>query len=123
VAPPKTVVPAKKPEPGKKGGEILPPPTAPKKEVSLINIKLPPGARLLVDGQPAPPTGQEKDGVKTFRTPELMPGSVHSYTFVAIVTNETGRLMSWEKAVQFRAGESVTVDLSTTATGAGESSR
>jgi uncharacterized protein (TIGR03000 family) len=109
---PTTAPPVKTPEPApKKGSETLPPPVN-KKEVSLINIKVPAGVTLLVDGQPAPPTGAEKDGVKTFRTPALPQGSLQSYTF-AIVTNDRGEAVSRAKVVQFRVGDTVMVDLTT----------
>ncbi|HLW64501.1 MAG TPA: TIGR03000 domain-containing protein [Gemmataceae bacterium] len=116
--PPATGAPKKMPEPApKKGGETLPPPAVPKKEeVSLINIKIPAGATLLVDGQPAPSTGAEKGGVKTFRTPALPPGSVQSYTF-AIVANEKGEPVSRAQVVQFRVGDTITVDLTAPPTG------
>jgi uncharacterized protein (TIGR03000 family) len=95
--------------PPKKGGEALPPPAVPKQETSLINIKVPAGATLLVDGLPAAATGLEKEGVKTFRTPALPPGSIQSYTF-AIVANEKGEMFGVAKVVQFRVGETVAVD-------------
>jgi uncharacterized protein (TIGR03000 family) len=100
----------------KKGGEALPPPIPSKKEVSLFNIKVPAGAMLLVNGLPAPPTGLEKDGVKTFRTPNLPPGSIQSYAF-AIVENENGEMVGLGKIVEFRVGDTVSVDMTTTATG------
>jgi uncharacterized protein (TIGR03000 family) len=102
--------------PPKKGGEALPPPIPPKKETSLFNIKVPAGATLLVNGLPAPPTGLEKDSVKTFRTPNLRPGSIQSYAF-AIVGKENGEMVGFGKIVEFRVGDTVSVDMTTMAAG------
>jgi uncharacterized protein (TIGR03000 family) len=100
--PAKTPGKPKEPELKKKAG-IAP------QSSSLVTIRLPAGANLLVDGQPAPKTDVEKDGVKTFRTPLLAEGAIHSYTFAVEVT-ENDRKVTKSQLVRFRAGDPVAVD-------------
>lgn len=71
-------------------------------EPARLNVKLPPGATLTVDGKAVGRGGE-------FRTPPLVPGREYSYQMQAeLVSN--GRPERQLTKVSFRAGELVTVD-------------
>jgi uncharacterized protein (TIGR03000 family) len=76
---------------------------------SQIEIKMPDGARLFVDGAPAPKPALELDGVRTFQTPELPADMPQSYTF-AIEFEKDGQLVQKTQTIRFHAGEPVKVD-------------
>ena len=73
-----------------------------------ITVKLPPGATLYVNG-----TKNEKAGaVREFATPKLTPGKTYQYTMRA-ETTRNGLPEYQEQKVDFRCGDSLTVDFTT----------
>jgi uncharacterized protein (TIGR03000 family) len=76
---------------------------------SQIEIKVPEGARLYVDGAPAPRPATEFDNTRTFQTPELPADLPQSYTF-AIEFEKDGQIVQKTQTIRFRAGEPVKVD-------------
>jgi uncharacterized protein (TIGR03000 family) len=95
------------------GGTTIPsstePKLAPAGPKTSIEIKTPEGARLYVDGAPAPKPAAEVDGVQTFQAPELTKGSFHTYTFSIEIVKD-GRVEQKSQTVHFKAGDSVKVD-------------
>jgi uncharacterized protein (TIGR03000 family) len=76
---------------------------------SQIEIKMPDGARLFVDGAPAPKPALELEGTHTFQTPELPADVPQSYTF-AIEFEKDGQIVQKTQTIRFRAGDPVKVD-------------
>lgn len=93
---------------------VTPPPVPPlpalapatdRPEPATLTIKLPPGATLTVDGKRLERGGQ-------FRTPPLTPGREYTYQMQTEQVTD-GRPVKAATKVSFRAGELVTVDLTT----------
>jgi uncharacterized protein (TIGR03000 family) len=84
-------------------------PRQPPRVISRISITLPQAdSELTVDGNPVSVTG----ATRTFETPPLEPGTTHRYTFSASWRPNTYTTMTRTRTVSFRAGDSVTLDLS-----------
>jgi len=73
-----------------------------------ITVKLPPGATLYVDGK----KNERTEPVREFNTPPLPAGQEFAYLMKAEVLRD-GRPETTTTKVSFRAGEIVTVDLTT----------
>lgn len=73
---------------------------------ATLRIRLPAGARLLVDGQETKQTGR----IRLFTSPPLKAEKNYSYTLQWEFV-EDGKAFKGEKTVRFRAGENVEVDL------------
>lgn len=80
-------------------------PAADRPEPATLTIKLPPGATLTVDGKRLDRGGQ-------FRTPPLAPGREYTYQMQTEQVKD-GQPVRAATKVSFRAGELVTVDLTT----------
>ena len=94
------------------GNPPYPPPNPnllPPAKRSQIDIKVPEGAKLFVDGAPAPKPSFEFEGVKSFQTPDLPGDSTQFYTF-AIEFEKDGQMIQKSQTVRFRAGEPVKID-------------
>jgi uncharacterized protein (TIGR03000 family) len=96
----------KKEEPKKEDKKVTLPGAT---ERSLVTVKLPDGAKLLVNGQAAPKADTEPSGVKMFRTPALPAGTPFKYSFT-IETLTNGKKATQNQDVQFVPGEPVTLD-------------
>lgn len=70
-----------------------------------ITVHLPPAATLFVNGA----KNDRTDLVREFSTPQLTPGRTYKYTMKAVVTRN-GLPESQEQTVEFRPGDSLTVD-------------
>jgi uncharacterized protein (TIGR03000 family) len=102
VIPPTTTTPVVPAQPEKKDEK--------KKSSSLGNaaevmVKAPLDVLLSVEDSDLPRTASEQ----AFRTPELKPGYMYTYTFKAQVVRE-GKTVAYTKRVNVRAGESATAD-------------
>ncbi len=84
---------------------------APNSDVAKITVKLPAGAVLFVNGG----KNARTEAVREFTTPSLVPGKVYAYTMRAETTRD-GLPEYQESKVEFRAGDTLTVDF----TGKGE---
>lgn len=86
---------------------VKPPPGL---EVAKITVKLPQGATLFVNGG----KNERTELVREFTTPTLTPGKVYQYTMRAELTRN-GLPEYQESKVEFRAGDSLTVDFTSLA--------
>lgn len=82
----------------------------PSLEVAKITVKLPQGATLFVNGG----KNERTELVREFTTPTLTPGKVYQYTMRAELTRN-GLPEYQESKVEFRAGDSLTVDFTSLA--------
>ncbi len=83
-----------------------------------VTIKAPVDAQVTVEDRDLPRTADEQ----AFRTPELKPGYLYTYTFTARVARE-GKTVAYTKQVKVRAGESATADFSKLASEGKDSAR
>jgi uncharacterized protein (TIGR03000 family) len=74
---------------------------------AAIDVKVPAGARLLVQGQPTRQTGANR----FFESPPLEQGKTYAYKIKAMWTNKDGEKVERDRTVQVRAGSHVAVDL------------
>jgi uncharacterized protein (TIGR03000 family) len=89
-------------QPGKTANVSFPEPGT-QGTAARINLALPAGANLWVDGQPWPASQ------KAILTPSLAPGREYVYT-LKLERDRDGQKESLTRTVTFRAGESVSVD-------------
>jgi len=82
----------------------------PSMDVAKITVKLPKGATLFVNGG----KNERTELVREFTTPTLTPGKVYQYTMRAELTRN-GLPEYQESKVDFRAGDSLTVDFTSLA--------
>jgi len=76
---------------------------------SVVTLKLPPGAALLVDGKPAPPPASNVDNILTYRTPVLSSAIMYKYTFSVEIMID-GKPARADKVVHFRPGDPISLD-------------
>jgi uncharacterized protein (TIGR03000 family) len=72
---------------------------------AAVVVKAPADVQLSVEDQILPRTGSEQ----TFRTPELAPGYVYTYTFKANRVRD-GQTVTYTKQVKVSAGQTLTAD-------------
>ena len=80
-------------------GETIRTLNAPPRPAEIV-VRLPAGARLLIDGQPTKQTAAER----RFETPDLKAGKTYAYTLVAEFETD-GKPVVREQRVEVRAGE------------------
>lgn len=79
-----------------------------KKAKSKLKITVPQDdAKLLIEGKETKPTGQ----VREFETPELEVGKLYEYSFTVTWDPNNYTKMTRVKAIEFKGGEDLTVDL------------
>lgn len=75
-------------------------------DVAYLTIRVPADATLTIAGDPTSTTGPER----LFVTPSLTPGKSYSYKLLA-TWEKDGKSQRVERVVRFKAGDSVTIDL------------
>lgn len=74
---------------------------------AALDVKVPDGAQLLVQGQPTRQKGTER----FFESPPLERGKTYAYKIKAVWTNRDGEKVERQQTVQVRAGIHVALDL------------
>jgi uncharacterized protein (TIGR03000 family) len=83
-------------------------PDMPPDEVAraVIEVRVPPEAEIWFEGDKTTQTGS----ARTFVTPDVPPGQLFTYDVRARWTGADGKVVDLTRAVQFRAGQRLTID-------------